>query len=283
MRRGGQKAFADNAEKSIHGCFTSRGLADRPFILDVEKASSGRSFATYAVTVRQPRTPSATTTTTFAPSDAEKDLGPTCFTGLVALKSPEPHAPPLTTQRAPPQETHAAILASRSPTSWPPSPSVDIDWIVSLFPDAGPGTFPAVDVRQVDMAAYNAARPPHERKELLLYRLLAPLPASAPPSAHVLAHAFVADRNGLLMLCKQFWPGAGVRAVATLSWSFYVHVDAAEAVLEGEGWWVLENSFERAAAGRGFMVGRVFSPGGLHVATAVQDGLAQVAGVSEKL
>lgn len=177
------------------------------------------------------------------------------------------------------QDTHADILFSRPGDAWPPCPSVDIEWIKPLFPEPGVGSFPMLDMRKVDMSAHNARRPPHERKELLLYRLLSPLPATE-PSQHVLAHTFAADRNGLLMMINTFEYGWHLNTAATLSWSFYVHVDPADAVMEGDGWWVLEDSFERAGAGRGFIVGRMYRPDGLHVATAVQDGIARV---SEKL
>ena len=148
------------------------------------------------------------------------------------------------------------------------------------------------------MTAHNASRPPRDRKEVLLYRLLKPLPEDD-PNLHIVAHAFAADRNGLLMLGREFGFGWSLGAAATLSWSFYVHVDVKDAVMrgsayeasengeeggwDGEGWWVLEDSFERAAAGRGFIIGRIFSPSGLHVATAVQDGIARVSGDVGKL
>lgn len=201
----------------------------------------------------------------------------------MALKSPEPTV--LAIQGAPAQETYGEILTSRPGSAWPTVPSVDIDWITELFPSPGPGTFPILEMRKVDMTSHNASRPPRDRKEVLLYRLLRPL--GGDPNLHVVAHAFAADRNGLLMLGKDFGFGWSLGAAATLSWSFYVHVDAEDAVMggegketgwDGEGWWVLEDSFERAAAGRGFIVGRIFSPSGLHVATAVQDGLARVSG-----
>lgn len=244
------------------------------------RVSAGRTFATYAVTARQPSTPSsagAVSAGIFPRSDARKELGPAAFTALVTLKSTEETH--LSVQLPSAQEAHADVLSSRPGSAWPRCPSVDIDWLTPLFPDIGPGTFPMLDMRKVDMDARNAARPRHERRELLLYRLLAPLPASD-PGRHVLAHAFAADRNGLLMLCKAFDSGWSMGAAATLSWSFYVHVNPDEAVMEGDGWWVLEDSFERGAAGRGFIIGRIYSPRGVHVATAVQDGIARI---SEKL
>lgn len=267
-------------------------------------ASTGRSFGAYSVMARQPRIPSTLCPQGLFPlSDATSPLGPACFTGTVALKAPEPTV--LAVQGEPAQETYSELLRSRPGSVWPTVPSVDIDWIKEIFPSRGPGTFPILEMRKVDMAAHNARRPPRDRKEVLLYRLLRPLPRSD-PNMHIVAHAFAADRNGLLMLCREFGFGWSLGAAATLSWSFYVHVDAGEAVMQGgtygadgegegeggkgedrgwdgEGWWVLEDSFERAAAGRGFIVGRIFSPSGLHVATAVQDGIARVSGDVGKL
>ncbi|SPO03107.1 uncharacterized protein DNG_05789 [Cephalotrichum gorgonifer] len=299
---------------TIQGCFTSRGLGDRPFLFTVTRISSGRSLATYSLTVRQPTTPSTAPSVRFPRSDASRPLGPVCFTALVTLKAPEPS--PVRVQAPSPQTLHSSILSSRPPSSWPLCPQVDIDIVNAIFPDQGQGRFPILDMRKVDMTEYNSARPPTGRKEILLYRLLEPTGGGAGEedgkgeeelgNEHILAHAFAADRNGLLMLCRDFDFGWSPGAVATVSWSFYVHVNASEAVMrrsggrgrvagnyagsgaagtgagvasdgdgEDDGWWVLEDSFERAEAGRGFMVGRIFSPEGVHVATAVQDGIAR--------
>jgi hypothetical protein len=49
---------------------------------------------------------------------------------------------------------------------------VDIDMVTALVGTDIVGSFPAVEMRKVDMRAYNADGPLLERRELVLYRLL---------------------------------------------------------------------------------------------------------------
>jgi acyl-CoA thioesterase len=136
----------------------------------------------------------------------------------------------------------------------------------------GHAHFPILDLYKVDMTAFNASRSVPERRQLILYRLHKPLPPTD-PNAHILCHAFEADRNGLLMLGNHLGYGYKMGAVASLSYSFYVHVNAEEAVMDGEGWWIQELVFPRASAGRGMLESRIWSPEGVHVASGYQDGI----------
>lgn len=236
----------------------------------------GRTFATWYVKVRQPTTASVLNADgRFALSDSQKPLGAVCFTCLCSLKNPEDTY--VDNQGQTVQERFSDILSSRPADAWPYVPSVDFKWMTSLFPNAGPGTFPILEMRKVDMADYNAARPPAERKEIILYRLLRPL-SSEDPNQHALAHAYAADRNGLLMLALDH--DIELEAAATLTWSFFMHTNVENALMRqsesGAGeWWILEDSFPRGKAGRGYVEGKIWSPEGVHVATAVQDGLAR--------
>jgi acyl-CoA thioesterase len=137
------------------------------------------------------------------------------------------------------------------------------------------GSFPIVDMKKVDMSSFNKGKPLHERRELILYRLLEPLPAEEDANSHIVVHAYTVDRNGLLMLGNQMGMGKKFGRAASLSYSLVVHVNADEAVMKGEGWWVQEVMFPRAAAGRGIVESKIWSPEGLHVATEYQDGLVQ--------
>lgn len=131
------------------------------------------------------------------------------------------------------------------------------------------------------MTAFNASKSLPERRELILYRLHKPLPPTD-TSAHILCHAFEADRNGLIMLGNHLGYGYSLGPVASLSYSFYVHVNAEEAVMEGDGWWVQEVYWPRTSAGRGMMESRIWSPKGVHVASGYQDGIILPAGRPEK-
>jgi hypothetical protein len=44
-----------------------------------------------------------------------------------------------------------------------------------------------------------------------------------------------------------------------------------------EDWWVMEVVYPRAAASRGMMHGKLWSPAGVHVATGYQDGVVRLA------
>ena len=153
--------------------------------------------------------------------------------------------------------------------------------MVELAGASQPGRFPVAVMHKVDMTAYNAGRPVHDRRELLLYRLRAPLP-SDDANAHVAAHAYVADRNGLLMAGNHIGFGHAFGRAASLSYSFVMHVAAEGAVMrEEEGWWIQEVWFPRAAAGRGIVESKIWSPKGVHVATEYQDGLVQGLGLGK--
>ncbi|KAL2157055.1 hypothetical protein VTH06DRAFT_7513 [Thermothelomyces fergusii] len=215
---------------------------------------------------------------------------------MCSFKLPEPDSQGVSTQEAPPQERFASILSSRAPEDWPPAPPVDITGFVEMVGADEPGRFPVAIMHKVDMTAYNADRPVHERRELMLYKLRAPLPTTAggdgddddergqawDANAHVIAHAYVADRNGLLLAGNHVGFGYAFARAATLSYTFVVHVNADLAVMrEGDGWWVQELSFPRAAAGRAIVESKIWSPAGVHVATEYQDGLVQGIGLGK--
>ncbi|KAI2641224.1 thioesterase-like superfamily-domain-containing protein [Xylaria nigripes] len=277
---------------TMHGYFSEAGLANRPFIYEVTVLSSHPSFTNILVSARQPTSP-RNSDDYFPQSDADQPLGPVCFSAILSFRPISPS--PLGLQEPPAQERFADILSSRRPTDWDPAPIADIDGPLDAIPGSRKAVslFPILDMRKVDMRAYNATRPFHERRELILYRLLAPLPDADDEiggyNAHICAHAYGADRNGLLMVGQHAGSSSEVVRAASLSYSFVVHVSAEDAVMEfseggggggsgsGSGgkeqWWIQEVCFPRLQAGRGIVHTKIWSPAGVHVATEFQDGL----------
>ncbi|KAI0465989.1 Thioesterase/thiol ester dehydrase-isomerase [Xylaria cf. heliscus] len=278
---------------TIHGFFSEAGLGDRPFIYEVTNLASNASFPNLLVTARQPASPSTTPEGDHYPiADADLPPGPVCFSAMVSFR-PDGLSQ-FDAQEPSPQERFADILNSRRPMEWDPAPITDIEAALDMIPGARQaiGLFPGLDMRKVDMRAYNEHRPFHERRELILYRLLAPLPvndtsgdaegngsgrcAVAGPDAHVCAHAYGVDRNGLLMIGHHAGFGRDLARAASLSYSFVMHVNAEEAVMtcgDEDQWWVQEACFPRVQAGRGIIHSKIWSPRGVHVASMYQDGI----------
>ncbi|CAK7225802.1 hypothetical protein SCUCBS95973_005986 [Sporothrix curviconia] len=281
---------------TIHGYFTAVGRPDRPFVYEVAVLTRGRSFLTARVEARQPLAPSrhAVAGTHMVPDDAvfdpahdlQGDLGFVCYTAIVSFVLPRPHSFGADRQEDPVQQRFASILAQRAPAAWDPSPPVDIEVLIATLDVRDVvGTFPMVDMKKVDLVAWNEGRPLHERRELILYRLLAPLPSQTAndQNNHVLVHAYAADRNGLLMAANHLEFPLNDKT-ATMSNTFAVHTNVADAQMTyrpdsetdtalEKGWWIQEVCFPRAAAGRAIIINKIWSPTGVHVATEYQDGL----------
>ncbi|KAK0646838.1 thioesterase-like superfamily-domain-containing protein [Cercophora newfieldiana] len=271
---------------TIHGYFTRVGHTDRPFIYEVTPLTNSKNFSTVSVTAHQPSQPSTNPDFRvphggpFPLKDAALPPLPTCYAAVCSFKSAEPHSRGVSIQDEPAQKRFASILAQRRPQDWPPSPLVDIDGVMDMVgTDQMVGVFPVVDMKKVDMREFNKGKPVHERVELILYRLLKPLPSDGTDgydaNAHVVAHAFTVDRNGLIMGGNHLGFGWSLSKAASLSYTLVVHVNAEDCVMhDGEDqWWIQEVTFPRAAHGRGIVMSRIWSPDGVHVATEYQDGL----------
>ena len=251
--------------------FTNPGLIDRPFIFDVSTIHSSRSFSTRLINVRQPTQSSSNPLGPFPASEAQAPLGNVCLTCITTFKRAAPShvdEQPSTS----PWKRYEDILKSRLPTEWDPCPQADIEAVNEILPNQGHGAFPVLDMFKVDMTTFNEGKPLADRRELLLYRLLKRLPKED-VNAHILCHAFEADRNGLFMLGNHLGYGYDLGPTASLTYSFYMHTNADEAVMEGDEFWIQEVLFPRACAGRGMMESRIWSPEGKHVASGYQDGI----------
>ncbi|KAK0623728.1 thioesterase-like superfamily-domain-containing protein [Immersiella caudata] len=270
---------------TIHGYFTRVGHTDRPFIYEVAPITISRTFSTLSVSAHQPnqsstdpkcRTPNSGP---FPLEDAAFPPLPTAFAAICSFKSAEPHSNGVSIQDEPAQERFASILSRRRPQDWAPAPVVDIDGVMATAPPGLVGVWPVMDMKKVDMREFNKGKPVHERVELILYRLLKPLPSDGTSgydaNAHVVAHAYTVDRNGLIMAGNHLGFGYTLSKAASLSYSLVIHVNAEDCVMRfGEDqWWIMEATFPRAAAGRGIVMCRVWSPEGVHIATEYQDGL----------
>ncbi len=142
---------------------------------------------------------------------------------------------------------------------------------------AATSSAPSAGAHQEGRHAPLQRRPPRARprRELLLYRLQAPLPA-ADANAHVLVHAYEATATA----CS--WPATTSASAASPSSPASATASSCTATpttpsctTAPTSGWIHEWSMPRSAAGRVMIVCKIWSPAGLHVATAYQDGLAR--------
>ncbi|KAK2605879.1 hypothetical protein QQS21_003719 [Conoideocrella luteorostrata] len=256
---------------SIQGIFTIPGVNDRPFVFDVSKIITARTFLGRRVDARQPKQPSSNPTGPFPNSDANLPLNDICFSSITTFKRPTEGADDIQSPISA-QQRYASILSQRAPDQWEPAPQSDIDTITYLFPGAGHGAFPILDMYKVDMSAYNEDKEVTDRRQLILYRPLNPI-SKDDINGHIVCHAFEADRNGIIMLGNHIGYGFNMGIAASLSYSFYVHTNPEDAVMDGVGWWIQEINWPRVSAGRCMMECKIWSPEGKHVASVYQDGM----------
>lgn len=265
--------FTDGFSQSIQGVFTMASMIDRPFIHEVTPVQTGRSFATRMVTSRQPKEASSNPKGPFPLSDGQLPLDDICYTSFTTFKR-STTSPANTQATESPQQRYRNILSTRAPDEWSHCPQVDIDLVREMFADEGPGGFPMLDMRKVEMMDFNKDRPISERRELLYYRPLKPIPKDD-LNGHIALHAYAADRNGLIMLGNHLGFGHCHGRASTLSYSFYMHTNAEGAVMDDNKWWIAEIQWPRASAGRGMMECRIWNPDGKHIASSYQDGIIE--------
>jgi hypothetical protein len=69
-------------------------------------------------------------------------------------------------------------------------------WEVEKIKGVDP--FPGLEMRKVDMEAYNRPKATLDRRQLQFYRLIGDLPSvHEDPHLHTAAHLYASDRNGL--------------------------------------------------------------------------------------
>ncbi|TAQ84265.1 hypothetical protein B7494_g7419 [Chlorociboria aeruginascens] len=273
------------SQTNVHGYFTLVGRTDRPYIYTIEHISSGRSYCTRSVTVRQATSPSFTPTSQFSPThifergEAEKEMGQICFSAMCSFKRDEEDG--IGHQDTFEKGKYDCVLAGKQPWDFPRVPNMDAPWFFRYAAEkALPNAFPGLDIRRVDMDAFNDSKAPVSRRQLSYYRVLGPMPARS-YNLHACAHLYASDRNSLFLISNALGFGDQVRAMGSLSHSVVLHVKSRDLLL-GEGqWWCQEARTGRSGGGRGLHESRIWREDGLHVASSWQDGLLRKAEESD--
>lgn len=252
--------------KNVTGFFILAGLTNIPFVYNVKNIRDGRSYCTRIVNVTQ----------------AEgKGI---CFTCTCSFKIAEDSF--LDVQEdVNLWDKYAVVLDGTKPEDWPEAPGMDVKWYWEYRRETGKNDpFPGLDSRKVNMDAYNLERDPFSRRQLLFYRVIGSLPASADPNLHACAHLYASDRNSLFIVANHLDVGDNFTQMASLSHTVVFHTPPAEYTMQQKSssgredriWFCKEDWTSRAAGGRGIHHSRMIGPDGRHIATSWQEGMVRL-------
>jgi acyl-CoA thioesterase len=171
--------------------------------------------------------------------------------------------------------------------------------------------FPGLDMRKVDMTAYNKPQMTLDHRQLQYYRVLGAMPSvDEDPNMHAAAHLYASDRNGLFPVRMKTCTGHGrewdlahdllqipnflglgdnYSSIASLSHTVVFHLDAAGFSMLDERdtprWFCIEESIDHISGGRGLAVTRIWDVElGTHIVSTMQDGMLRMKpGVKQSL
>lgn len=137
-------------------------------------------------------------------------------------------------------------------------------------------TFPGLDVRKVDMSAFNDTKKPEDWRQLSYYRCLGDVPLNL-PNLHACAHLYASDRNSLFLISNAVGFGDEIGSMGSLSHSVVFHVRSHELLMRGEDWWCQEAWTSRSEGGRGMHESHIWNKEEIMIASTWQEGLVRKA------
>jgi hypothetical protein len=224
-----------------------------------------------------------------------------CFTSIVSFKAPEETQ--VDVQRMGDEyvrREYASVLDGRAVEEFPECPGMDVPFYWERRRATGLNDeFPGLECRRVDMERYNGdvgsgrrqgrgARHPWDRRQLIFYRALGEMPAHE-PNLHLCAHLYASDRNSLYSVTDAFELGDSFSAMSSLMHTvifhgpiedlmFIGHAGGVESETGTPGKWVcMEMCASRLSSGRATYHCRALNARGVHIMTAMQDGLVRFA------
>lgn len=261
----------------MHGYFTLPGLVDRPYIYTVTHISEGRSYCTRSIAVRQPVSPvSLLPDGRFNPEDVGKPNGKICFTSICSFKRDEPST---TGHQAKIDlgKTYDSVLHGKQPHDHLLHPRLDAPWYHRYREIFGQvNDFPGLELRKVDMSAFNKGKEAINHRQLSYYRTIGSIP-STQLNMSACAHLYASDRNSLYLISNAVGFGDEVNVMGSLSHSVVFHASSKDLALKEGEWWCQESWTSRSGGGRGMVESRILDSNGLHVASTWQDGLVRKA------
>ncbi|KAI9827741.1 MAG: hypothetical protein M1832_004230 [Thelocarpon impressellum] len=252
---------------NVQCLFTLPGDAERAFVYAVQRVRDGGSYCTRAVTVRQPD------------GDGSADGDGVCFTCICSFKRDE-ESSFAHQHEARLEARYGEVLRGKRPEDHGLAPAIDTPWYRKLALDESiVEQFPGLDMRKVDMSAYNAGRPPSEARQLQYYTCTGALPRGDANLA-ACAHLYASDRNSLFLISSAHGVGDSFTGMGSVSHSVVFHGPSQDLLFADGGreraWFCQEAWTSRSAAGRALHESKIWDGRGRHVASTWQDGLIRV-------
>ncbi len=242
--------------QNITGFFILPGRTEVPFIYKVRRLRDGGIYCLRAVEVYQKMAEEASETrsdatkpqTTVTEETTETtDMAP-CFTATVSFKRRENPDRYLHFRYQTPtvsaghlRKTYGDVLDGRGPEHQPTAPGADAMWWnrgleADLWEESG-DRFPGVEVRKVDMGAFNAGFGNSDTagrwRQLSFYRLITDDVTdingdgneTSTLNLHACAHLYASDRNSLFLIARALDLADQPVAMSSLSHTVIFHAD----------------------------------------------------------
>ncbi len=296
------------------GFFILPGRMDVPFTYRVRKVRDGGVYCLRSVEVYQRLAEDSSILRTRATEEQiivegreteAEDLTP-CFTATVSFKRREDSAKYVAFRYQTPHvsaghllKPYASVLDGKTPEDHPTAPGADAMWWTQgldadVWTEAGE-KFPGVDIRKIDMRAYNAGLGSSDQagvwRQLSFYRLIKADEEdhdgddkTSTLNLHACAHLYASDRNSLFLITRALGFEDQVVAMSSLSHTVIFHGDPAGLRMcdeQGQSIWFLQEAWtENGGLNRGCHESRLWrcDRDGRDeiIATTKQDGMIRV-------
>ena len=230
---------ADRVVHSMHGYFLRPGNVDLPITFSVDRIHDGRSFSTRRTQAYQDGVPILSMIASFQDEDGGLD-----------------HQSPMPTDLPDPESLPSAAESLAG-----------IDHPIANFW----ATERAFDLRHIPSPIYFSVEGEHVAHQAIWVKARGPLPDD--PALHRAALAYLSDYSILEPIMRAHgvsWATPGLKAASldhAMWWHRFARVDE---------WLLYVQESPNAIGGRGLSLGRIYTRGGVLVASVAQEGMVRV-------
>lgn len=156
------------------------------------------------------------------------------------------------------EEVYGVAIRGRSPETHPVPLQIDAPWYRKLAAKQNiTYNFPGLEMRRVDMSAFNKSKYPSNYRQLSYYRCIGEMPP-ADYNLHACTHLHASGRNSVFVISNAVGYGDEVGSMASLYHSVVFHASSKELAVKDEEWWCQEAWTPRSEGGRGIYESQIW-------------------------